>query len=196
MTPPTHNNATGIKDSSGGVVPVVHQSAGGQIFNMGTPSIKVYAIRGGNLTSCDWVASDCTVAANYGILVNDVVSLRAVYQMALLPTVDAQPPDPTLAPTPSRNSLVGNAFLPSRVMAATLELTARSSLKEKPSAGSGTVCDATPVKSRPDRSQDWIYQVGPPAAPIDLSTVSADWSCYRYKMFQTSVPIRNTIWRP
>lgn len=196
MTPPTHNSPTGIKDSSGVVVPVVHQAAGGQIFNMGNVSIKVYAIRGGNLTSCDWVASDCTVAANYGILVNDVVSLRAVYQMNLLPVVDANPPLATATPTPSRAVITGNVFLPSRVMAATLELTARSSLKEKPSAGSGTVCDATPVKSRPDRSQDWIYQTGAAAAPIDLSTVSADWSCYRYKLFQTSVPLRNTIWRP
>jgi len=85
-------------------------------------------------------------------------------------------------------------------MAATLELTARSSLKEKPSVGSGTACDATPVKSRPDRSQDWIYQ-SMAGAGIDLSSIPGmplltDWSCYRYKLFQTSVPIRNTIWRP
>jgi type IV pilus assembly protein PilW len=94
-----------------------------------------------------------------------------------------------------RAAITGNAFLPSRVMAATLELTARSSLKEKPSAGTGTTCDATPVSSRPDRAQDWIYQ-SMAGAGIDLSTVSADWSCYRYKLFQTSVPVRNTIWRP
>ena len=79
------------------------------------------------------------------------------------------------------------------VMAATLELTARSGLKEKPTVG--TTCDATPTASRPDRSQDWIYQ-SMAGAGIDLSTVSADWSCYRYKLFQTSVPLRNMIWRP
>ena len=194
MTTPTHNSSTGIKDSSGVVVPLVRATSGGQIFNLGTTSIKVYAIRGGNLTSCDWVASDCTVAANYGILVNDIVSLRAVYQINTTPVVNALPGDGVVAP--SRGPITGNVFLPSRVMAATLELTARSNLKEKPSAGSGTVCDTTPVSSQPSRSQDWIYQTGVAAAPIDLSTVSADWSCYRYKMFQTSVPIRNTIWRP
>jgi type IV pilus assembly protein PilW len=193
---PTHNSGTGITLSGGGVVPVVHQSGGGQIFNMGVPSVKVYAIRNGSLTFCDWIASDCTSAANFAVLVNDIVSLRAVYGMNLTPA-----PPTALAGdgivTPSIAPIAGgNVFLPSRVMAVTLELTARSSLKEKPSAGSGTICDATPVKSRPDRSQDWIYQVGPPAAPIDLSTVSADWACYRYKLFQTSIPIRNTIWRP
>ncbi|MGZ5047398.1 MAG: hypothetical protein ACXWF0_09180 [Usitatibacter sp.] len=188
----THNSATGIKDASGVTVPVVTQAAGGQLFNLGTPSVKVYAIRGGNLTFCDWVISDCTNAANYTTLVNDIVSLRAVYQMNLTPTVTAAPGDGVVAP--SRAVLTTNAFLPSRVMAATIEVTSRSGLKEKPAVGN--VCDATPVASRPDRQMDWIYQVGPPAAPIDLSTSAADWSCYRYRLFQTSVPLRNMIWRP
>ncbi len=193
----THNSATGIRDSSGTVVPVVTQAAGGQLFNLGAPSIKVYAIRGGNLTFCDWVVSDCTSAANYTILVNDIVSLRAVYGMNLTPSVTAAPGDGVV--TWTRAALTGNVFLPSRVMAASLEITARSGLKEKPSVG--TVCDATPVASRPDRQMDWMYQASPPApaaavAPIDLSTSSVDWSCYRYKLFQTSVPLRNMIWRP
>jgi hypothetical protein len=66
-------------------------------------------------------------------------------------------------------------------------------LKEKPTTG--TTCDATPLATRPDRGQDWIYQ-SMAGANIDLSTVSADWNCYRYKLFQTSVPLRNMIWRP
>jgi type IV pilus assembly protein PilW len=184
----THNSSTGIRDAAGAVVPVVTR---GQLFNMGAPAVKVYAIRGGNLTYCDWTINDCTAAANYTVLVNDIVSLRAVYGMNLTPIVGASPGDGVV--TWGRAAISGNAFLPSRVMAATLELTARSGLKEKPSVG--TVCDATPVASRPDRSQDWIYQ-SMAGAEIDLSTTSADWSCYRYKLFQTSIPLRNMIWRP
>ena len=188
---PTYNSATGIKDSSGAVVPLVRLASGGQIFNLGMPSVKAYAIRGGNLTYCDWIVSNCTVAANFTVMVNDIVSLRAVYGMNLTPTVNALPGDGVV--TWGRASIAGNAYLPSRVMAATLEITARSSIIEKPAVG--TTCDATPVLSRPDRAQDWIYQ-SMAGAGIDLSTVSADWSCYRYKLFQTSVPLRNMIWRP
>lgn len=185
------NSGTGIKDSSGAVVPLVTYQGPGQVFGLGNAQIHVYAIRGGNLTMCDWVAADCTVAANYTTSVNDIVSLRAVYGMNLTPSVTSLPGDGVV--TWGRAPLTTNVFLPSRVMAATIELTARNSLKEKPTTG--TTCDATPVATRPDRGQDWIYQ-SMAGANIDLSTVSADWNCYRYKLFQTSVPLRNMIWRP
>ena len=80
-------------------------------------------------------------------------------------------------------------------MAATLEITARSGLKEKPAVG--TVCDATPVASRPDRpGLDLSGDRSGAGIDLSASTSSADWSCYRYKLYQTSVPLRNMIWRP
>jgi type IV pilus assembly protein PilW len=180
---------------------VTAQTPAGSIYDLGKASFKVYAIRGGNLTMCDWLATDCTAAANYNTIVSDIVSLRAVYQMVLTPGPNALPPDPTVAPTPSRAVLTGNAFLPGRVMGVALEITARSSLREKTSAG--TVCDgtspsnisATSDPTSPDRAQQWTYQ-SMAGAGIDLSLVSADWNCYRYKLFQTRVPLRNVIWRP
>ena len=193
LTTPRFNSATGIKDSTGAVVPLVTaQSPSGLLFDLGKASVKVYAIRGGNLTMCDWIATDCTVVANYSTIVNDIVSLRAVYGMNLTPSVTALAGD-GITTTWQRASLTTNVYLPSRVTAVALEITARSTLKEKPSTG--TVCDATPVSTRPDRSQDWLYQ-SMAGAGIDLSTVSADWNCYRYRLFQTRVPIRNVIWRP
>jgi type IV pilus assembly protein PilW len=187
----TFNSATGITDSSGVVVPNVPPN--GQVYGLGKPAFHVYAIRGGNLTMCDYVAADCTNVANYNIVVNDIVSLRAVYQMNLTPNVSSLPGDGATAP--SRASITTNVFLPSRVLAATIEITARNSLKEKPSGTNGTTCDATPDNTMPDRHMAWIYQTTA-GANIDLSTASADWNCYRYKLFQTSVPLRNLIWRP
>jgi type IV pilus assembly protein PilW len=206
-TTPRFNSATGIKDTSGVVVPLVTASTPpGSIYDLGKASVKVYAIRGGNLTMCDWIATNCALAANYNTIVNDIVSLRAVYGMNLTPSVSAVPGD-FITTTWQRSSLTTNAFLPSRVTAVTLEITARSSLKEKRSDGTACVGvgvgvtagdpkDVTPAASRPDRQQDWIYQTSVPGAGIDLSSVSADWNCYRYKLFQTSVPLRNLIWRP
>jgi type IV pilus assembly protein PilW len=190
----THNSATGIKDAGGTVVPGVKLGSGGMIFNMGVPSIKAYAIRGGNLTWCDLNVSDCTVAANFTIAVSDIVSLRAVYGMNLTPTVTALPGDGIV--TWGRAPITGNVFLPSRIMAVTLEVVARSGLKEK--AAVGTACDATVSATRPDRAMDWIYQTMA-GAGIDLSATTAtanDWMCYRHKLFQTTVPLRNNIWRP
>jgi type IV pilus assembly protein PilW len=194
-TTPTFNSATGIKDSLGVTVPNVTAPLG-RIYDLGKPSVKVYAIRGGNLTMCDWIATNCTVAANYSTIVNDIVSLRAVYGMNLTPSVTAAPGD-FLTPTASsgwqRTALTTDPNLPSRVVAVGLEIVARSSLKEKPNAAG--VCTTTTVASRPDLSQDWLYQ-GTAGAGIDLSTVSADWQCYRYKLFQTRVPLKNMFWRP
>src|SRR6185312_4326042 len=146
-TPSTFNSGTGITDAGGAVVPKCTYPIC-QIFGLGDAKVHVYAIRGGNLTMCDWIASDCGNAANYNIIVNDIVSLRAVYGMNLTPNVSSLPGDGSV--TWSRASLTTNAYLPSRVLAATIEVTARNSLKEKPS--SGTTCDATPTATRPDRS--------------------------------------------
>lgn len=197
-TTPTYNKATAITDSSGVAVPLVTSNPPGQIYNLGNASIHVYAIRGGTLTMCDWIASNCTLAASFTPVVDDIVSLRAVYGMNLNPSPAATGGDcsttvTTCTITWNRNDLSTNVFLPSRVMAVTMELTARSGLKEKPNAAGN--CVTTPNANKPDLSQTWIYD-SMTGANIDLSTVSTDWNCYRYKLFQTTVPLRNTLWRP
>ncbi len=62
----------------------------------------------------------------------------------------------------------------------------------------GTTCDATPLATRPDRAQNWLYQ-SMAGAEIDLTNVFVDpveYRCYRYKLYQTTIPLRNLIWRP
>lgn len=189
----TYNSPSGIKDASGNVVPFLTYPTS-QVFDLGALVVHVYAIRNGNLTMCDWIAADCTAAANYNIVVNDIVSLRGVYGMNLTPTVSATMGDGVT--TPSRAALTTNVYLPSRVMAATIEVTARNSLLEK-AAPNGACSASDPTKpGRPDRAMDWIYQTSVAGANIDLSSLGANWACYRYKLFQTSVPLRNMIWRP
>jgi type IV pilus assembly protein PilW len=205
-TTAVHNNSSGIKDADGNTVPALNSTSGGQLFDLGgLPQVKIYAIHGGNLTGCDMLNKDCTNLANYDVLVNDVVSLRAAYGEDF-DGVDT--PTTTLGDGKvdrwSRAALVTKSQI-SRVLAASVQVTARSALKEKPSNG-GTTCDATLTASRPDRGQttDWYQSIAAMQSPsgtlasgaIDLSATSADWKCYRYKLFQTSVPLRNMIWRP
>jgi type IV pilus assembly protein PilW len=192
-TTPKYNKATPITDSSGTAVPALTAgTSGGLVYNLGNAAIHVYAVRGGTLTMCDWIASDCRSAANFTPVVDDIVSLRAVYGMNLNPAPSASPGD-LVTITWNRNDLSTNVFLPSRVLAVTLELTARSGLKEKPNAAGN--CVTTPNANKPDLSQAWMYD-STAGANIDLSSVSTDWQCYRYKLFQSIVPLRNMIWRP
>jgi type IV pilus assembly protein PilW len=186
---PRFNSSSGIKDSGGATVPVLNQNTGGQVFNLGNPSLKAYAIRGGNLTSCDILQLDCTVLANYTVVVNDIVSLRAVYGK------DTNNPQDFQVDAWNRTALPTLADA-ATVMAVMFEITARSGVKEKPSTG--TTCDASTDPLRPDKVQDWIGG-GVAGAGIDLSLSGPpgdDWKCYRYKLYQTRVPIRNMTWRP
>jgi type IV pilus assembly protein PilW len=188
MSDPVYNKPSGITDpATGQPVPKLDASNGGTIFDIGPlPQVKAYAIRGGNLTSCDLMTTDCSVAANFSPMVSGIVSMRAVY--------GKDPDSNGSVDAWDRNALATSADANS-VIAAAIEVTAKSGLKEKPSAGSGT-CDTTSDAARPDPAQDWFGYNLAAASQIDLSGTAADWQCYRYKLFQTRVPLRNMIWRP
>ena len=77
------------------------------------------------------------------------------------------------------------------VYAVRLALVARSVQPEKPSIVGG-VCDTTTA------FPTWIDSAN---VPLDISgnvglAAGDDWKCYRYKTFETTVPLRNVIWRP
>jgi type IV pilus assembly protein PilW len=210
LTQASHNSSGGIKDPSGVPVPRVDVGSGGQVFSMGpTPSAKVYAIRGGNLTVCETFTTDCTVAANYDVLVNDIVSMRAILGGDFAGGTGSGAGllgDGSIDQW-SRNAL-NNAGDVRRTVAIAIELTARSGLKEKSSTGSANPidCDATTAANLPDKGQttDWFSSYIPMAAgslngaKIDLSQSdpNAQWKCYRYKLFQSVIPLRNLLWTP
>jgi type IV pilus assembly protein PilW len=69
---------------------------------------------------------------------------------------------------------------------------ARSAQPEKPAAGLGAPCDTTTV------APTWSGNTGI-ARSFDLSTIplpaGVTWQCYRYRVFETTVPLRNWIWK-
>jgi type IV pilus assembly protein PilW len=200
MTPARFNNASGIKDSAGNTVPPLKSSDGGSLYNLGPlPQVRIYAVRNGNLTSCEAMTTNCADPANYTVVVNDIVSLRATYGKDF--DGNPTPGTPTgdgVVDRWSRAALTTTNQV-SRVLGASVALAARSGVKEKPTTGS--TCDATTNSQRPDRTQEWF---GPTQTPNDGTVAGAqmdlsglvDWQCYRYKLYQTSVPLRNMIWRP
>ncbi len=151
----------------------------GTLFNMGNnsdrkPRIEAYAVRGGNLTVCDFMTDDCSQtpapAAIWIPIVANIVSLRAEYGVdtssAMDGIVDAYTQTPTLS----------SACNWARVSAVRLALVARSGQYNK-----NTATAAAP---------SWAGATSTPALPIDLSG-DANWQHYRYKTFRLTVPIRN-----
>lgn len=178
------------------------------IYNLGaTPKFIAYAVRNGNLMRCDFVApksgqvwnwSDCsdktaadnankgTVQTLWTSLAGNIVSLRAEYGrdktvLAASPTMNGivDTYDQITPPTQDDTTVAANANRCGwmRIAAVRLALVGRSDQYEKTAV---TVNAPT-----------WM---GSAVDGIDLSAY-ADWQHYRYRVFQTTVPLRNVTWQ-
>lgn len=147
----------------------------GALFNLGqTPRIVAYAIRGGVLTMCDYMVDNCGGAFNAAHWVpigSNVVSLRALYGHD---TAAAGAMDTIVDAYNQTTPTTECGWV--RMRAVQVALVARSAQLEK-----DNVTTAAPA---------WA---GSATAAIDLSA-DADWQRYRYKTFETVVPLRNTAW--
>jgi type IV pilus assembly protein PilW len=150
----------------------------GILFNLGqTPKVLAYAVRAGNLTVCDYTVNDCSAVGSVSDtaiwvpLASNIVSLRAEYGRDT--TV---PPNGTFDEF-NQTDPGTTACAWARVSAIRFALVARSSELDK-------VAVDAPVPT-------WAAGA---SAPIDLSA-DANWARYRYKTFQTVVPLRNMAWQ-
>jgi type IV pilus assembly protein PilW len=154
--------------------------SGGIIYNLGqAPKVLVYAVQNNNLTVCDYTLNDCSSAGNVGNtavwvpIASNIVSMRAEYgRDTTAPSMDGTV-DVFDQSTPT------TACQWARVSAVRLVLVARSSQYDKN--------DKRPATAA---APQWASS----SAAIDLSGYS-DWQHYRYKTFQTVVPIRNVAWQ-
>ncbi|MDP3699917.1 MAG: PilW family protein [Hylemonella sp.] len=156
-------------------------AVGDTLFNLGQSYRAIgYAVRNSNLTTCDYTiaAVNCAVAGSWTAISSNIVSLRAQYgRDTTAPGMDGFV-DVYDQATP--NTLCGW----SRVSAVRMGLVARSTQMEK-----DDVTTVAPVWEGSTAGNP----VGSTAATIVL-TGNADWKKYRYKVFQTLVPIRNMSW--
>jgi type IV pilus assembly protein PilW len=146
-----------------------------QVFNLGALLQRTYSINAGMLQSQDFPA-----AAGL-ILASDIVQLQAQYgvDQDLNESIDCWTNATggcglAAAPTPAQARTI---------KAVRIALVARSALQERGDAG-GT-CDAT--KAYPTA---WLANG---SITLDLSA-DANWRCYRYRVYETTVPLRNVIW--
>lgn len=205
---------------TGTVPPVVNLTAGptglssviaqnDSLFNLGpAPSVRVYRVRNQTLTVCDFMTTNCTAggsANNPAIWVpiaNNVVSLRAQYGRdtdALmnggLDVWDRTVPVPA-AKAGFTNFENGCAWL--RVQAVRIAIVARSSQPEKRVDGSldgaRAVTPVAPVWAGSDELAVSIDATEAGDVGFALPSPSVTWPTwqdFRYKIFQTIVPLRN-----
>lgn len=174
------NNIT-VKSGAGLAVATVVAPNYPSVFNFGQNPLKIlaYAVRNKTLTVCDYATSNCGAAASvndtsiWTPIGSNIVSLRAQYGRdttagSMDGVVDAF--DQT---TPSTATTVACDF--ARISAVRLAVVSRSA-----QAAAG-VTQAAPT---------WD---GSATTPINL-TSDSQWQNYRYKVFQTVVPLRNINW--
>lgn len=202
------------------ITPGVTNVTPGLLFNLGqTVTIHAYAVRNGSLTMCDYMVNNCGDASKvtpaidstvWVPIAGNIVSLRAQYGQDITnhaPTIVSAKTGPgpvfmdgivdIYSQTPPANTgIIENGCGWLRTLSIRLALVARNSQLEK----TAVTALNTPVwegSTATNNSPSWGGSTaGASANPIDLTkypngTANPNWRNYRYKVFQTTVPIRN-----
>ena len=189
-----HNSGTYTDPNSGVQIPTRYNKSGGlgvsysttgKLFNLGAlPANNLYQVAGGQLTRQQLLPTNAAVVPIY----DSIVQLQAQYgkDTDINGVVDLF--DET---TPV------NAAGWAQVLAVRVAVVARSSLYEKEEVSPLTIrlwedSGVAPTTTGPVWT---LCSESPPVSP-PLCTGTADERHYRYKVFQTVVPIRNMLWRP
>lgn len=197
-------SVTGVNRPNVAVATGVVSMTGGRLYNLGSlPIVRVYAIRTGNLTVCDYMASDCAGAGGVWLPVaNNVVSMRAQYGRDTTAAASA-------SGAPLRDAVVDvwDQTTPTtpcawvRTPALRLALVARSSQPEKRTDGSVSSTTGTPYVTPLAPlwvGNDAIAVAAGASAASDVEIILPSpatswpkWQDFRYKVFQTTAPFRN-----
>ncbi len=145
---------------------------GGRLFNIGlNPALNQYSVQNGQMTVAAVLQGGAAIPVADG-----VVQFQAQYGK------DKVGNDGVVDAWESSMPAVPTAADWAQVLAMRLAVVARSGLREKANPATG-VCDITTA------APTWS------GGTLDVST-DPNWQCYRYRVFETTVPLRNMIWRP
>lgn len=185
------------------------------VFNLGnlhepaaSPNLPVhntYAIVNRSLQVASlFVPSTASASPQVNTVADNIVHMRAFYGVDTGP-VFAGPGAgdgivDTFVDAATFNAMNVNGATPPWpfLLAVRVAVVARSALAEKPTEGA-TSCNATTdggdgPDRRPKFTGPGLVSAPPVLVPFNL-TADPDWKCYRYRTFETTVPLRNWIWR-
>ena len=177
------------------------------------PVVNTYAIDPATKTltvSSAFVIDKTTKAPQLNGVADNIVHLRALYGL------DDGNVDGSVAFNKTPPGVAGDGLVDRFVPAATFNalasppwqslialrvaVVARSGLAEKPRGSDGDKCDATTDGTEstpgPDQRPKWSAGIIDVSASGDPNPTSMlYWKCYRYRVFETIVPLRNWIWK-
>jgi type IV pilus assembly protein PilW len=161
-------------------------ASGAKILKVGQMVSHKYEVTSNNLVLTDY--SDPAVVSSTSVLANDIVKLKAQYGVAAVGSQDVNDWVNATAAT-GWNTL--DAAKVKRIKAIRLVIVARSAkLEASDIEPASTNCVSGVVNYGPCA---WVDTVADPAPAINL-TSDANWRKYRYRVYQTIIPIRNVIW--
>lgn len=174
-------------------------SAGAQVYNLGRPAVNIYTIASGRLQLASlFTAPSSNVAPTYTPptvtvpIVDGIVDLQAQYgkdngvDNGTVTQAVYAANDGRVDGYDNVTPVNGTEW--QQVLSIRLAVLARSEHYEKPEPA-GSPCTATTNTDAPT----WIG--GNFSALGDLSNTANPARCYRYRVFETVVPLRNMIWR-
>lgn len=167
---------TGTSAYNQATLPVNYASSGysATLSNVGAElKILAYAIHNGNLTECNLLTTDCTSASTWSLVAANIVGLKALYGWDTGSSADGQV-DAYSSGTPSSLSGKSAQCKTARIGAVQIGLVARNALMDKQN-----VTSSAPT-----------WQGG----TFALDHLS-NWTRYRYKVFETIVPLKNIVWK-
>jgi type IV pilus assembly protein PilW len=156
------------------------------VINMGNMPRPQYTASGGNLTYQDLNAGTAAVA-----LASGVVAFKAQYGISDVATANSQAVTQWV---PATSNAAGTWNAPTAAMipkikAVRVAIVVRSALLEKDNV-TGTCNNNAGTNNGPCAWSDTSTNKAP---LIDLSG-DANWQRYRYRVFETIIPLRNVIW--
>lgn len=171
-------------------------AVGTTLFNLGPgPTVLAYAVRGGNLTVCDYVVNDCSIAANTGDasvwapIASNIVSLRAVYLKDTSTVMDGIPDaDGHNQTAPTTNC--GWA----RVSAVNVAMVVRSSQYDQKVVTTTAIDTPAPINAPTWAENATVPLVGATGTLGPGTQTNEPWKHYRYKVFQAVMSLRNVAW--
>jgi type IV pilus assembly protein PilW len=177
-----HASGTFTDPENGAITPTRYNKPGGsgvtytfnsRVFNLGPrPSNNIYSVQNGQLALQPMLSVPSTaVTAIY----DGIVQVKAQYGKDTIGNDGIIDVFDATAPT--------NAAEWAQVLAVRVAVVARSALYEKEEVSPATL-------------KLWEDSAVAPTTIGPVWTLTADERHYRYKVFQTIVPIRNMIWRP
>lgn len=187
--------------SGGDIYPIDGFAIGASAINMGAIIDRTYSLdAASNLVLSDYSSSTNSTSAQP--IANDIVQLQAQYGFDTRVGAQTDARVDTWSDTMIDADGDGGGAIPgddgdlARIYAVRIAIVARSSLREKAQDdGTCNITTATGANSSAPAPRWVAANVALDVSRHPDGSANANWQCYRYRVFESVIPLRNLLWR-